>query len=155
MIYPTKLQITLWLILATAGLFELLPIPIATGWNMLAGALLGFTLFDLLASLRRPGVAVTRQVHTNLPVSAWSNIELHVTSTEKHHLFLRLHDHSDPDFQTRSLPEPFTLVPGGGVGVQYQVKPKRRGLYHFPGTDIFARSPIRLWQKKWFFPCEG
>lgn len=145
----------LWLALAATGLIELLSINLGSAWNFLAGSVFSILLLDMLLGFKRPSLTVTRKVHSNLPVAAWSTITLHIKSVDRSEVFLAVYDHTAPDFATRNLPEPFFLVSRGNVSVSYQVKPGRRGLFTFPGTDIFIRSPFRLWQKKCFFPCKS
>lgn len=152
MIYPTKQHIWLYFLLASAGLTLLFFPAVKPWWKFLCSLLIGIGLLDLLISLKRPRLTVKRKVHSNLPVGAWSVIELHLASTHPYALNLHLFDHTDALFQVRHLPEAIFLPTAGAIEVHYQVKPERRGLFNFAGTDIVVSGPFRLWKKKWFFP---
>jgi len=153
MIYPTTLHIALWALLTAIGLLDFFLPGTASVWQILVAVLVGVSLLDGLLSLRRPLLKLRRTVHHSLPVTAWSKVKLKITSEARFSLSLQLHDHCNPDFQVQGQPNSFSLAGGNSASVVYRVFPTRRGHYTFPGADILVHSPLRLWQKKWFFPC--
>ncbi len=153
MILPTSLHIALWTLLTAVGLLAFFVPPAGAYWQILAGLLLGTSLLDGLLSLRRPALKLKRTVHNNLPVTAWSKVSLKITSAARHLLSLQIHDHCHPDFQVQDQPNSFSLKAGHCATIEYRVFPTKRGHYTFRGADILIHSPLRLWQKKWFFPC--
>lgn len=154
MILPTLVQIGLWLLLALLGLAAFF-IPVATRlWPPAAGLLLGTALLDILFCRRRPPLELKRQVHHNLPVTVWSKVFLKLINHGRQTLSLEIHDHCHPDFTVKDQPRTVSLAPGQCASIEYRIFPTKRGHYRFKGADLFVRSPLLLWQKKWFMPCQ-
>ncbi|MBN2429244.1 MAG: DUF58 domain-containing protein [Deltaproteobacteria bacterium] len=153
MIYPTTLHIALWVLLSMIGLLDFFLPGIAPVWQISVAVLVGVSLLDGLLSLRRPPLKLQRTVHHSLPVTAWSKVKLKIANEARYPLSLRIHDHCHPDFRVQDQPNSFSLAKGHSATVVYQVFPSKRGHYTFPGADILVHSPLRLWQKKWYFPC--
>lgn len=153
MIYPTTWHIALWILLTAAGLLDFFLPGTASIWEIIVAVVAGFALLDAFWGLRKPPLKLCRTLHHNLPVTAWSQIKLKITSAARFTLSLQVHDHCDPDFQVEDQPISFSLRGGHSATFVYKVFPTKRGQYTFPGADILVHSPLRLWQKKWFFPC--
>ncbi len=153
MIIPSKPHIVLWLGLAVASCVVSFVPQTAYLWQMLTGLAVGAALLDALFAFRRPSLTVRRTIHHNLPVSAWSNIGIKIVNGGRLSHSLQLHDHCDADMEIREQPCNMILPAGGKACISYKVYPTRRGQFTFPGVDVLVDSPLRLWQKKWFFPC--
>jgi uncharacterized protein (DUF58 family) len=152
-IIPSPLHIALWTTITALGLVAAFLHAAAATWQIAAGIGLGAALLDGILSFRRPDITLKRAVHHNLPVAAWSNVILKISSRESHPLVIQLHDRCDPDFQVQDQPNSFTLDHERCATIRYQVFPTKRGNYTFRGADVFVNSPLHLWQKKWFVPC--
>ena len=152
MIIPSVFHIAVWVLFAALG-FTIAFFPSALNlWKIFAGIGIGAALLDGLLCLRRPALQLKRTVHHSLPVTAWCEIRLKITSNARFPLVVEVYDHCDPDFRVRGLPGSFTLAPGRTGEFTYQAFPTKRGHYVFAGADIFVKSPLHLWQKKWFVP---
>ncbi len=75
-----------------------------------------------------------------------------ITNTQRHTLFLEIHDRCHRDFTVKGLPRVMRLAAGQSATFDYKVFPTKRGHFTFGGVDLFIQSPLHLWQKKWFFP---
>jgi len=153
MIFPSKQHIAFWLGLAVAACMTSFVPQTAYFWQMVTALAVGAALLDALIALRRPALTVERTVHHNLPVSAWSRIDLKIVNGGGFALIAQLHDHCDAQIKTRQQPCKIVLPARGKACTSYRVYPTRRGQFTFPGIDVFIDSPLRLWQKKWFLPC--
>ncbi len=151
MIFPSFIHIALWCLFLILGLVAGKIQLFVDFWLAAACLVFGLAALDGWKSIRRPTLKVRRNVHSNLPVTAWSKVSLEVSSSEKHTLHMRLHDHCDYSMKTRGQPASLALLPGGKATLCYEVNPGKRGHYIFKGADIIVNSPFRLWHKKWFF----
>jgi len=151
---PSSLQMVVWSVLALVGLLAALWPPAGTFWMIPAGIGIGLTLADGVLCWRRPRVELTRNVHHNLPVTAFSEVVLQLKSRASHPLILEVHDCCDAALRVKDQPQSLVLPAGQTATLRYKVFPTRRGAYAFHGAHIFVHSRLRLWQKKWFLPCE-
>jgi len=152
MIVPSLILIELWCVLVVLRLGVLFYPIIVHFWVAITGLFLGTALLDALLGLRHPVVKLDRTVHHNLPVAAWSKVSVRITNHGQRKLSLEFHDHCDPTFTVKDQPRTVDLISGQYVTLDYRVFPTKRGHYTFTGADLFVQSPLRLWQKKWFFP---
>ncbi len=151
MIFPSLFHIVLWVLFLVLGLTAGLAPACADYWLASVSLIVGLAIFDGWKSLRRPDLRLTRNVHSNLPIAAWSKVSLEVNSRERVPLHMRIHDHIDHHIKSRGIPATFSLSPGSKAKMCYEVHPCKRGHYFFKGADIIVNSPLRLWHKKWFF----
>ncbi len=151
MIFPSVFHILLWVFFLFLGLLAGQVSSFADYWLAAICLVVGLALFDGLKCLRRPALRLTRTIHANLPVGAWSKVVLAVSSPEKLPFHMRLHDHIDHNMKSRKQPAAFSLLQGRKVTMAYEIYPCKRGHYIFKGADVIVSSPLRLWHKKWFY----
>ncbi len=154
MIFPSSLllKLLLFLIIPTA-LMTWLQVG-GDVWLFCASLAGGCCVVDLLLGLRRPQLRISRKVPGNLPVTAWSPVELLIKNDDSRSHSLLLHDHYDPNFSVRDAQQAVVLQKKTAATVTYQVYPQKRGPALFSHTEIITASPFALWQKRWIFRHE-
>ncbi len=151
---PARLLIYLlgvWSLLALATAFQpeldgpLLAVSVAT---VLA------VLMDALSILCEPHLKIERHVPHNLPLGAWSKVELRIHNHGKRSYKLSLFDYYPQEATIEGLPHNFTLASGQYADIHYRIQPTRRGDALFAGTEVECRSRLGLWRRYRLFPVE-
>lgn len=155
MITPTRTLASLCGLLAILGLLAGFVEVAGLAWTVTACILAGVALVDLLLCLKRPQLEVSRSLHASLPVTARAPVTIRLESQDSRRLHLLLHDIHPQSWPVENLPVPVVLAPNQFAECKYIVSPAERGNFSFPGVDLVLRSPLSLWQKKWFNACES
>ncbi|MFC1749965.1 DUF58 domain-containing protein [Pseudomonadota bacterium] len=114
-------------------------------------AILLAVLFDGLAVRAEPRLEIQRRVSHNLPLGAWSKVELRTHNLGKRPYQLTLFDHYPQHAEIEDLPHSFILAPGQYADIHYRIQPTRRGDAHFEGTEVELRSRLGLWRRHHLF----
>ncbi|WP_066629827.1 DUF58 domain-containing protein [Labilibacter marinus] len=80
-----------------------------------------------------------------------NEVSLTFTSSFPFKASLTLVDELPKQFQKRDFKELFKLSPGQERKFSYQVKPVKRGEYHFGALNLFARTPISFISRRYIF----
>ncbi len=155
---PTR-QSLICLVLLT-GLAILVPVmPWASWlpalWLVCVGAFAGAALIDGRRVCRQPHLKVSRTIRPSLAVTAWTRGTIQMENQGAAALGLSVCDCIPYDFHYRRMPVDLTLPPGRSATLTYRIYPTRRGTFVFSGVDVAVTSPLRLWRRKYFFPCEA
>lgn len=118
-------------------------------WPMLAADLALLLLAATDAWLGRRVIArVTRETPRIFSVGRANLVRLHVTSSAKRPLQVRVNDDMAVELTSDDLPTA-TLVPATGHAlVTYHVRPNRRGLYELGDHHLRWATPWGLWQRQ-------
>ena len=149
---PTRrslILLLLWCGFAVACFFypEYLPYWRVSGY-LLAVLLLTDPVWLLLTNAFR----LERQVNSNLPINAWSRVDLILANLNNTFLRLALFDHVPAAFEFEGVPVTQTVNAGQVLQLQYRVKPLQRGDAEFPGLDLLVRTPLGFWERRIFIP---
>ncbi|HBH29236.1 MAG: DUF58 domain-containing protein [Desulfofustis sp. PB-SRB1] len=153
MITPARATLIGTLLLSLFGILAAFVDGIAVWWMIAASFVTGLVIIDAILGWRRPAIAISRHLPSNLPVGAASPVSLSVTSHSDRILTGIVHEYHDPELTIGSQPVPITIGPHRKVVCTYQVTPAKRGDFSFTGVDVELLSPMRFWHKKWFYPC--
>jgi uncharacterized protein (DUF58 family) len=123
---------------------------------MLAGdgalALLG--VVDALLA-RRPVVHVERESPPVWSVGRANAVRLHVRSTARRPLTVKVKDDLPADVASEELPGTVTVPPGARATLTYHVRPARRGLVQLGDHHVRYPSPLGLWQRQLRLPAHA
>lgn len=155
MIAPTRILAACCGLLAMLGLLAGFAEMAGQLWIVVTCILIGVGLVDLLLSLKRPRLEVGRSLHASLPVTARAPVTIRLESQDSRRLHLLVHDIHPQGWSVKKLPVPVVLAPNQFTECKYTIRPSERGDFSFTGVDLVLRSPLGLWQKKWFFPCKS
>ncbi|PCH61268.1 MAG: DUF58 domain-containing protein [Gammaproteobacteria bacterium] len=147
---PTRFTvalIALWLLIAVATAFW--PESFIV-WKVSGIVLLVGLLVDAIQVYARPDIEIQRTVNHNLPIYSWSKVSQRIQNRSNKNLHLLVRDHYPSGFLVDEKPASFDILPGQWIELNYRIKPLSRGNYEFAGTDILRRSPLCLWQRKYF-----
>ena len=148
---PTRHLLVLASVLAALALPATLRPALVPLWLAVAAVAVVIAGWDFALARRRPPLVIQRDVRRSIPVGVWSEIRLELDNPGPHELHLCVHDHHPPDFEIRAMPQTLTLPAQRGARVHYRMRPGRRGDGRFPGVDVLARSPLGLWERRFFF----
>jgi uncharacterized protein (DUF58 family) len=112
--------------------------------GVLIGALAGA---DLLLLLRLPAPRIERRLRHTIPLGVWSRVSLDVVNDSGRRLLFALHDLHPPAFEVQGLPRALAAQPRQTVGVDYRMRPPRRGDFELPGCDLRLTSPLGFWHR--------
>jgi len=121
-------------------------------WWALFWVVVGVVLLDAMLARRVPELMISRALRHGIPVGVWSKVGLTLENTGPRPLWLSLHDHHPPGFDSEAMPCSLNLPAHGSGRVEYRVKPRRRGDAEFRGCDVIAASPLGFWRKRHFYP---
>lgn len=150
---PTTNNIRLWCLVALLALAASFLPSLSLSWKIVAAISAGVVTFDFLLTFVTPNLSVQRSVHHNLPVGSWSKGMLKISNHGVFRYHVEIWDHYHKTFKVRHIPQSIAVEPGGTGTIQYRFYPLSRGHYSFKGTDLFVKSPLHLWQKKYHYPC--
>jgi uncharacterized protein (DUF58 family) len=151
---PTTRLLWLWLVPVALGAMAGFIPPLASFWLPLTMVLCGVSLADGLLRWPRPRLQVQRNVHHSLPVSTWCTVKLLVENQHTRPLRLLIQDRWGATFTLEQEPAALALPPGRGAQVEFRIMPTRRGGYRVDGVDTLVESPLGLWRRRWFLPCQ-
>ncbi len=128
-------------------------IPILTNlvWLILA-ALIIITLFDgvfLLYSRRK--IRCERKLPKVLPLGDEIEVEIILDSHFPYNLSCKIIDELPHDFQNRNFEIDTTLLKNSSKTAKYNLRPTKRGVYHFGKCNLFVMSKLALVQFKLVF----
>lgn len=110
-----------------------------------AAALALADLWRGLAALRRHPLALRRRVPPVLPLGVAQRVDLWLDNPGPRAWRGELFDGLDPGFEARGLPLALALPAGGGVQLQYELRPQQRGAARLTPARLRLRSPWGLW----------
>ncbi len=80
-----------------------------------------------------------------------NKVKLYFTSNFSFKVNISLIDELPILFQKRDFNEKFVLSPGQEKTFDYDIRPVKRGEYHFGALNVFTRSPISLISRRYIF----
>ncbi|OON69748.1 DUF58 domain-containing protein [Hymenobacter sp. CRA2] len=135
-------------LLTVAHFWRVLLVPA----QVLAGLLALLTLLDALLVFRAaPGVFARRVLSKRLSNGDDNDVRIVVENRYPFAARLDVIDDVPVQFQRRDLVFPLHLPSGHSTTLQYQLRPTRRGEYVFGQTNVLARSPLGLVQRRYRF----
>ncbi len=136
--------LTAWSLLALATAF----LPELEGPLLAVSvAIVLAVIIDALTVRSEPQLKIERLVPHNLPLGAWSKVELRTHNSSNRSYQLSLFDHHPQDARIEGLPHSFTLQSGQYAKLHYSIQPTRRGDAQFAGTEVECRSRLGLWRR--------
>lgn len=145
---PTRILV--WLVVAWAllGLGAAFMENLETAWKITGLILLILAVFEAWVGLRPPDIRIERNMPHNLPVDAWTHVELVVRNNGRRTCRFSLFDLHPGNFHSERLPINIDLPPKQFVSHTYRIFPNERGSAVFSGVDIQIQSPIKLWSRR-------
>ena len=118
-------------------------------WPMLIADLGIAVLAVIDAWLARPAVVrVEREPPRIFSVGRPNLVRLHLYSTAKRALAVRVNDDADPTLLLEGLPKTVQVLAAGHALVTYHVRPSRRGLYELADHHLRWPTPLGLWWRQ-------
>ncbi len=155
MISPTRTFTAALLLLTLLGILAGFFDGMNELWRLGASLLLGACVIDGIWSFRRPSLEFSRTLHHSLPVTVPAQVTILLKNRDNRKLDILLHDQHPADWTTVNLPLAVSLAPAQELETHYSLQPPARGDFTLPGCNMVVTSPLSLWQKKWFFPCQS
>ena len=115
-------------------------------WQVLAGALVGFSVVDLILAMRLPSPVLVRQVPASLSLGVPVEVRLRLRNPAAASLRAEVYDHHPASFECRGLPRTMSLGPRQWTEVVYEARPLARGEVTFGRVELRVFSPLMLWQ---------
>jgi uncharacterized protein (DUF58 family) len=118
------------------------------------GALALLALADA-ALCRRPVVHLERESAPVWSVGRANAVRLHVRSTARRRLAVRVKDDLPADVACADLPAAVAVPAGGRATLTYHARPARRGVVELGDHHVRYPSPLGLWQRQLRLPARG
>jgi uncharacterized protein (DUF58 family) len=115
-------------------------------WQVLAVALVGFSVVDLILAMRLPSPVLVRQVPASLSLGVPVEVRLRLRNPAASSLRAEVYDHHPASFECRGLPRTMSLGPRQWTEVVYEARPLARGEVNFRRAELRVFSPLMLWQ---------
>ncbi len=123
----------------TAFLIAQVVVPVLIFLLLLDGYLLFFTRGEIFSFRETP----KRFSNGDL-----NPVRLYLENRYRFPVNLEIIDELPVQFQSRDFVMSANLPPGGHTYLRYEVKPTRRGEYHFGNINVYTSSPLALWQRR-------
>lgn len=112
--------------------------------------LLAFILTDLVLLFRmRNGLTGYRFTPEKLSNGDENEIKIHLENIYPFTVTLNMIDEIPHQFQKRDLNFSLRIGPGESKVIQYYLRPVKRGEYSFGAVNVFARSPLGLFSRRY------
>lgn len=149
-------RLLIWLVAAWSalGLAAAFVDELSLPWQLGGLVLLILVVFDTLAGRKPPNLNIERNMPRNLPVDAWTPVELVIRNQGQRRCSFTLFDLHPGNHDSSHLPISLDLAPRQFVTTSYRVFPSRRGSAVFTGIDLLVHSPLRLWIRRHTHPLE-
>ena len=138
----------LWAVTALAALGVAVSIfaEFLPQWQVLAAALVAFSVIDLILAMRLPSPVLARQVPASLSLGVPVEVRLRLRNPSASSLRAEVYDHHPASFECRGLPRTTSLGPRQWTEVAYEARPLARGQVTFGQVELRVFSPLMLWQ---------
>ncbi|MDR1374991.1 MAG: DUF58 domain-containing protein [Treponema sp.] len=148
------ITVLLWFFLGAAAFFSQTFFKI---WFLAGTALFPLAAADFLLLFRFTGrFTPEREIRSSLGLGKGTEVILSITKTGKGLLPVRtaIFDLYPPSVTCRAFPAVLDrrVLKRGTLIFTYEIVPIERGSWEFPGLEMLLSSPLRLWQRKSFYP---
>ncbi|EIJ43028.1 hypothetical protein BegalDRAFT_2164 [Beggiatoa alba B18LD] len=134
----------IWLLLAIfASLYPVL----SQLWQLMGGAIVLLTGYDLIYLYRLPFPQIKRLTAGSFALGVWREVTLSIDNHSQHTQQLDIIDDYPLQASIEALPQTLTLFPRETVQTQYRFCPQQRGNFCFSGVHLLLYSPWRLWKR--------
>jgi len=118
-------------------------------------ALVGLSILDIIALMRGGQKIVARRIMSNkLSNSDDNKIDVYLENFCPFTVNATLIDELPFQFQKRDFEIHTVIKPGVAKHINYWLKPKERGEYHFGSLNVFVSSPLQLIKRRFTFESE-
>lgn len=145
---PSRRTVALgWLWLAAAVAASFRP-ELREAWWALGGSLAGILALDLLRLRRLPVPQVSREAPASLALGNWHTFRLQLRNPGRSPLRLTAFEHYPTVHEMSGMPQELRLGPEEGLELSWKLRPRARGPYEIPATDLLIHSPWGLWHRR-------